>query len=178
MPDGAEEDHAGDLSEQLEESDDEANGAHHVEPGDQPHLYGLGAAFLVPQLVPFLVVETAAVPFPLYAARVRHSVLRRPRVDPVPVGVITHAAAMELKSSWENINEIRFEICLFDIILFVCLFIRENSLGGGGEGVRKRMVTVKEQSNAVRQCKEKNVNVKETILRRNICERRRNLCSV
>lgn len=101
MPDGAEQDHAGHLSEQLEESDDEANGAHHVKPGDQPHLNGRGAAFLVPQLlVPFLKVETTAVSFPLYAARVWHPVLRRPRVDSEPVGVISHAAAMELKSSW------------------------------------------------------------------------------
>ena len=101
MPDGAEQDHAGHLSEQLEESDDEANGAHHVKPGDQPHLNGRGAAFLVPQLlVPFLKVETTAVSFPLYAARVWHPVLRRPRVDSEPVGVISHAAAVELKSSW------------------------------------------------------------------------------
>lgn len=51
VSDRAEEDHAGYLAEQLEESDDETHRAHHVEPGDQPHLYGGRASLLVPELL-------------------------------------------------------------------------------------------------------------------------------
>lgn len=51
VPDRAEEDHAGYLAEQLEESDDETHRTHHVEPDDQPHLYGSRASLLVPELL-------------------------------------------------------------------------------------------------------------------------------
>jgi len=47
----AEEDHAGDQAEQLQEADDEAHRAYHVQPGDQPHLNGGGAALLVPEFL-------------------------------------------------------------------------------------------------------------------------------
>lgn len=51
VPDRAEEDHAGYLAEQLEESDDETHRAYHVESGNQPHLYGVCTSFLVPKLL-------------------------------------------------------------------------------------------------------------------------------
>lgn len=51
VPDCAEEDHAGHLAEQLNEGDDEAHGAHHVESGDQPHLYRGRTSLLVPKLL-------------------------------------------------------------------------------------------------------------------------------
>lgn len=39
VPDRAEEDHAGDLAEQLQEGDHQADSADHVESRDEPHLY-------------------------------------------------------------------------------------------------------------------------------------------
>lgn len=98
MPDGAEEDHAGHLAEQLEEGYHEANGPDHVQPGHQPHLNSCRAAFLVPELlVTPLGVEATAIPFSLHATGIGHAVLRRPGVDSEPIRVIPHAAAVELK---------------------------------------------------------------------------------
>lgn len=98
MPDGAEEDHAGHLAEQLEEGHHEANGPDHVQPGHQPHLNSCRAAFLVPELlVTPLGIEATAIPFSLHATGIGHAVLRRPGVDSEPIRVIPHAAAVELK---------------------------------------------------------------------------------
>jgi len=95
----AEENHAGDQAEQLQEADDQAHRAYHVQPGDQPHLNGGGAALLVPQLlVAALRVQAAAVSLSLHAAGIRHSVLLGPRFDLEPIRVIANAATAKLKA--------------------------------------------------------------------------------
>lgn len=106
MSDRAEEDHAGDLAEQLQEGDHEADRAHHVQPRDQPHLYGGQASLLVPELlVAALRVQAATVAFTLHAAGVRHAVLFRPGLDLEPVRVIAHAATAKLKSTSADITQ-------------------------------------------------------------------------
>lgn len=110
MPDRAEEYHAGHLAEQLEERDHQADGAHHVQPGDQPHLDGRHAALLVPELpVAAVRVQPTAVSFLLYATGVGHAALLRPRVDVEPVRVVLHAAAVELKTVQRDLDAFQTE---------------------------------------------------------------------
>ena len=62
VPDRAEQYHAGDEAEELEEADDEADGADEVQSLNEPHLNRGGAAVLVPaQLAILVVVLFAAV---------------------------------------------------------------------------------------------------------------------
>lgn len=116
MPDRAEQYHAGDEAEQLDESDDEAEGADEVEPLDKPVLDRGGTADLVPvELAVLVVVLLAAVALARTTAGVRDALLLGPGLDVVPVVVLVDAAALELQF---------FRIIALDV-LFVAIVLLE-----------------------------------------------------